>query len=105
MQHPDYRELLRLHLQMHALIPLPPLVGDTIEVVPEQTRPGWSVCLAELPDERLTLWLSNITEQDREALLEHATDGLHYSSNIVSVMTQSAQPEMSVKEARSLRAA
>lgn len=102
MQHPDSRELLRLYLQMHSLIPLPPLVGDTIEVLPEQTRPGWSVCLADLPDERLTLWLSNITEQEREELLERATDGLHYASNIRYLMYQSAQPEMSEKEARSL---
>lgn len=102
MQHPDSRELLRLYLQMHSTIPLPPLVGNTIEVLPEQTRPGWSVCLAELPDERLTLWLSNISEQEREELLERATDGLHYSSNIRYLMYQSAKPDMSVKEAQSL---
>jgi hypothetical protein len=66
------REWLRFHLEAAWGITLPPLVGASVELLPDSPLPPWSLYLATWPQEQVTLWAPGMSSAQRARLLNQA---------------------------------
>ncbi len=63
------RVMLRLHIEAVWGVQLPPLLMDTVELLPESARPSWKLYVAELADARIHVWRPDVDITEREVLL------------------------------------
>lgn len=79
MSHRD-RTLLRLHVEAVWGVRLPPIIHNDIEVLQEGAQPSWKLLVAELANGRVRIWRTDITANDRKALVKAANEAMALSA-------------------------
>jgi hypothetical protein len=70
------RALLRLHIEAVWGVQLPPLVQNNIELSSAGFQPPWKLCVAQMADEQIAIWRSDVPATEREELLTHVSEAL-----------------------------
>ena len=104
------RVMLRLHIEAVWGVQLPPLLLNTVELLPESAQPSWKLYVAELSNAHIHVWRPDVGAVEREALLAQmnnmfplgptGTLSPHISREVV--LHQSAFPTMSLSAAQHL---
>lgn len=61
------RTLFRLHIEASWGVRLPSPVPNEIELWPEESRPSWRLCAADLAEGRVHIWSPEVTPMERAA--------------------------------------
>jgi hypothetical protein len=75
----DDRTLFRLHIEAVWDIRLPSIVHNEIDIPPDSNQPPWLLYIAQIANERIDIWHSDVDSSTRQALLKCAEDALTYS--------------------------
>lgn len=102
--------MLRLHIEAVWGVQLPPLLPNTVELLPESARPSWKLYIAELFNAHVHVWRPDVGATERKALLAHVNNAFTLpptvppSPNISRevVLHQRASPTMSFSAAQLL---
>ncbi len=104
------RNMLRLHIEAVWGVQLPPLVLNTVELLPESTQPSWKLYVAELSDVHIYIWRPDVGATEREELLTQVNTVFSSNSPEASQLTisrevvlqQRASPTISLAAAQLL---
>jgi predicted GNAT family acetyltransferase len=70
------RTLLRLHVEAVWGVRLPQIVQNDIEVLPGGIQPSWKLLVAELANEHVNIWRTDVVDRERKALLTQVTKAM-----------------------------
>lgn len=106
----SHRTLLRLHVEAVWSVRLPPLEQDEVELLPESNFPGWKLCAAQLPHNRIHIWRPDIDMIEREALRSQVDEALDFpplKSSLPGISREFAhylvtEPDMDFSTAQSI---
>jgi hypothetical protein len=69
--------MLRLHVEAVWGVKLPPLEADDLILLPESLQPDWRLYVADLGEERITIWRPGLAPAERAALLSRLAEVQH----------------------------
>jgi len=75
----DDRTLCRLHIEAVWDIQLPPIIQNEVEIQGSSNQPPWLLYIAQVANERISIWRANVDASTRQALLKHAENVLIHS--------------------------
>ena len=75
----DDRTLFRLHIEAVWDIQLPSIVHNEIDIPTQSNQPPWLLYIAQVANERISIWHSNVDASTRSLLLKRAEDALTHS--------------------------
>ena len=70
------RRLLRLHVEAVWGVQLPPIIHNDIELQPEGVQPPWKLLVAEVANDRVHIWRTDVAHDDRKVLLIRANEAM-----------------------------
>jgi RimJ/RimL family protein N-acetyltransferase len=75
----DDRTLCRLHIEAVWDIQLPPIIQNAVEIQSSSNQPPWLLYIAQVANERISIWRANVDSSTRQSLLQQAEDALAHS--------------------------
>lgn len=75
----DDRTLCRLHLETVWDIQLPPIIQNDIEIDSRSNQPPWLLYIAQIANERISIWHAGLDSLTRQILLKQAKAALTHS--------------------------
>jgi hypothetical protein len=75
----DDRTLCRLHIEAVWDIQLPPIIQNVVEIQSSSNQPPWLLYIAQVANERISIWRANVDSPMRQSLLQQAEAALAHS--------------------------